>query len=43
MQLKIEQMERQLKHSDSLLAVYAYEVKFYLEAIDGYSKQLIQK
>jgi len=40
MQLKVEQMERQLKKSDSLLAVYAYEVKFYLNAIEGYSQTL---
>jgi hypothetical protein len=35
-------MERQQKQSDSLLAVYSYEIKFYLNAIEGYS-QTIQK
>lgn len=39
---RIAVMERQLKQSDSLLAVYSYEIKFYLNAIEGYS-QTIQK
>lgn len=39
---RISQMERQLKQSDSLLAVYSYEIKFYLNAIEGYS-ETIQK
>ena len=39
---RISQMERQQKQSDSLLAVYSYEIKFYLNAIEGYS-QTIQK
>jgi hypothetical protein len=39
---RIATMERQQKQSDSLLAVYSYEIKFYLNAIEGYS-QTIQK
>lgn len=39
---RIEVMERQQKQSDSLLAVYSYEIKFYLNAIEGYS-ETIQK
>lgn len=42
MQMRIAEMERQQKKSDSLLAVYSYEIKFYLNAIEGYS-QTIQK
>lgn len=39
---RIATMERQQKQSDSLLAVYSYEIKFYLNAIEGYS-ETIQK
>jgi hypothetical protein len=39
---RLQVMERQQKQSDSLLAVYSYEIKFYLNAIEGYS-QTIQK
>jgi hypothetical protein len=39
---RISTMERQQKQSDSLLAVYSYEIKFYLNAIEGYS-ETIQK
>ena len=39
---RLHRMERQQKQSDSLLAVYSYEIKFYLNAIEGYS-QTIQK
>jgi hypothetical protein len=39
---RLHKMERQQKQSDSLLAVYSYEIKFYLNAIEGYS-QTIQK
>lgn len=37
---RLEKMERQRKVSDSLLAVYSYEIKFYLNAIEGYSESL---
>jgi hypothetical protein len=33
-------MERQRKVSDSLFAVYSYEIKFYLNAIEGYSETI---
>ena len=39
---RLQVMERQQKQSDSLLAVYSYEIKFYLNAIEGYS-ETIQK
>lgn len=39
---RLATMERQQKQSDSLLAVYSYEIKFYLNAIQGYS-ETIQK
>lgn len=42
MQVRMESMERQIKRSDSLIAVYTYEIKFYLNAIEGYS-ETIQK
>lgn len=35
-------MERQQKQSDSLLAVYSYEIKFYLNAIEGYSQTILK-
>lgn len=37
---RIAQMERQQKQSDSLLAVYSYEIKFYLNAIEGYNETI---
>lgn len=37
---KIESMERQLKRTDSLLAIYTYENQFYLNAIQGYDDVL---
>lgn len=37
---RLEKMEHQRKVSDSLLAVYSYEIKFYLNAIEGYSESL---
>jgi hypothetical protein len=42
MSQRIEAMYRQNKQNDSLLAVYRYEIKFYLNAIEGYS-ETIQK
>jgi hypothetical protein len=32
---KVEAMQRNMKRSDSLIAVYKYECEFYLRAIDG--------
>ena len=40
---RVETMERQRKVSDSLLAVYSYEIKFYLNAIEGYSETIEEK
>ena len=40
---RIAIMERQQKQSDSLLAVYSYEIKFYLNAIEGYSQTITGK
>jgi hypothetical protein len=40
---RLHKMERQQKQSDSLLAVYSYEIKFYLNAIEGYSETIEQK
>jgi hypothetical protein len=40
---RIATMERQQKQSDSLLAVYSYEIKFYLNAIEGYSQTITGK
>ena len=40
---RLHRMERQQKQSDSLLAVYSYEIKFYLNAIEGYSESIQQK
>lgn len=40
---RVETMERQQKQSDSLLAVYSYEIKFYLNAIEGYSETIKEK
>lgn len=40
---RVETMERQRKVSDSLLAVYSYEIKFYLNAIEGYSETIKEK
>lgn len=37
---RLHKMERQQKQSDSLLAVYSYEIKFYLNAIEGYSESI---
>jgi hypothetical protein len=39
---RIAIMERQQKQSDSLLAVYSYEIKFYLNAIEGYSQTILK-
>lgn len=39
---KVDNMQLNIKRNDSLLAVYSYEIKFYLNAIEGYS-QTIQK
>ncbi len=40
---RLHKMERQQKQSDSLLAVYSYEIKFYLNAIEGYSETIEEK
>jgi hypothetical protein len=40
---RLHKMERQQKQSDSLLAVYSYEIKFYLNAIEGYSESIQEK
>lgn len=39
---KVDHMQLNIKRNDSLLAVYSYEIKFYLNAIEGYS-ETIQK
>ena len=36
--LKMENMQRQLKKNDSLLAVYTYENKMYMTAIESYNE-----
>jgi hypothetical protein len=41
--LKLESLERQVKKSDSLVAVYSYECKFYLQAIEGYNDVILAK
>ena len=35
---KIENMQKQLKKNDSLLAVYTYENKMYMTAIESYNE-----
>jgi len=41
--VKIENMARQLKRNDSLVAVYTYENQFYMTAIEGYNESLLLK
>lgn len=43
---KVERMQLNMKHSDSLVAVYKYECEFYMNAIEGKDdviKTLIKK
>jgi hypothetical protein len=40
---KTENITRQLKRNDSLIAVYTYENQFYMTAIEGYNENLLLK
>ena len=39
---KVDNMQLNIKRNDSLLAVYSYEIKFYLNAIEGYSQTILK-
>jgi hypothetical protein len=41
--LKVETMQRNMKRSDSLVAVYKYECEFYLRAIESKDEIILRK
>jgi len=40
---KVESLQRNMKRSDSLIAVYKYECEFYLRSIEGKDEILLKK